>query len=212
MHESQEYGYLMLGDTYAVTPQDIYRVTGVHTNRVTKVVTELVTKGVLRKDEKGYYSKRMVEDEKLRCIRREAGKLGGNPDLVKRTGKQNSTPSSSSSSSSALKKDIYIDFNVFWEKYDKKVREEKCRKLWENLTDEERELAMVKISEFKRQFSEKRFIPNPEKYLSEKRWKDEFTTSQAEKKISYRSGIPMTQKQVQEYYDKYGHWPNQNPE
>ena len=56
-------------------------------------------------------SKRMIEDDRIRKIRQEVGKLGGNPqlkrikkDLVNQTDNQKPTPSSSSSSSSSSSK------------------------------------------------------------------------------------------------------------
>lgn len=57
-------------------------------------------------------SRRMVKDEKIRQIRREVGKLGGNPslkstpsDLVNQSVNQNPTPSSSSSSPTTVIKE-----------------------------------------------------------------------------------------------------------
>ncbi len=50
-------------------------------------------------------SRRMVRDEKLRAVRTECGRLGGNPNLVKQNGttgdNQTRTPSSSSSTSAS---------------------------------------------------------------------------------------------------------------
>ena len=74
-----------------------------------KIWSELTKFGIIKLDDRGvYYSKRMVEDERIRQIRRDCGSLGGNPKLqpkrepkVKNLDKQdlnqNSTPSSSSS-------------------------------------------------------------------------------------------------------------------
>ena len=60
-------------------------------------------------------SRRMVEDDRIRKIRQEVGKLGGNPqlkrikkDLDNQTVNQKPTPSSSSSSSSSNKEKKYI--------------------------------------------------------------------------------------------------------
>jgi hypothetical protein len=73
-------------------------------------VKELLQKNVLKKDENGcIYSARMLRDESLRKVRREAGSKGGNPNLLNQkvnlssnqTSNQNPTPSSSSSISSS---------------------------------------------------------------------------------------------------------------
>lgn len=73
-----------------------------------KLLLELVKSTVLKQDEDGcVYCARMVRDHELREKRRAAGKLGGNPNLVKQKvnqiSKQNPTPSSSSSSSPSKK-------------------------------------------------------------------------------------------------------------
>jgi hypothetical protein len=71
-------------------------------------VKELLQKNVLKKDENGcIYSARMLRDESLRKVRREAGSKGGNPNLLNQkvnhtsnqTSNQSPTPSSSSSTS-----------------------------------------------------------------------------------------------------------------
>jgi hypothetical protein len=67
----------------------------------------LLTYGVAkrRESDNAIYCKRMVADEKLCKIRREAGKKGGNPVLLNQnqTTKDNQNPTPSSSSSSSLK-------------------------------------------------------------------------------------------------------------
>ncbi len=73
-----------------------------------RAINRLLTNGILRQFTEGeyagsFYVKRIYEDMKLRDIRREAGKKGGNPNLVNQQDKQSvnqkPTPSSSSSSS-----------------------------------------------------------------------------------------------------------------
>ena len=72
----------------------VSRRTGVPKKQVERLLKELEIAGVLVRDEKGViYSKRMKRDEELRKIRREAGKLGGNPNLL------NQNPSSEPSKS-----------------------------------------------------------------------------------------------------------------
>jgi hypothetical protein len=66
-------------------------------------IEELLTKKILKKDKKNtIFSARMVRDEKLIKVRREAGSKGGNPNLVNQTPNQKPTPSSSSSSSTSV--------------------------------------------------------------------------------------------------------------
>jgi hypothetical protein len=95
-------------------------ILGLDKQILTTTLNTLLTYGVAGRDEEtgAMVNRRMVKDEKLRSIRAEAGKMGGNPLLVKQKAakarasrqakpnqqdengdKQNPTPSSSSSSS-----------------------------------------------------------------------------------------------------------------
>ena len=106
MHESSERGVLLLNGI--PMPEDaLARMLGLDKQILTTTLTTLLTYGAAkRRDADGaIYSSRMVKDEKIIQIRREAGKKGGNPLLLNQnptTGvNQITTPSSSSSSSSS---------------------------------------------------------------------------------------------------------------
>lgn len=113
MHHSEEYGHLLINGTVPDL-KTIAKLTRTSLKTVSKVFTELTVTGVLRfTDEQVPYSKRMVEDAKIRATRRECGKLGGNPVLLNQKDNQEDnqgsnqipTPSSASSSSpSSIKK------------------------------------------------------------------------------------------------------------
>ena len=63
-------------------------------------------------------------------------------------------------------KEINIDFEWFWNNYDKKVGvKEKLKKKWNNLTDEERQNAMNYIDLYKQSVPDKQFRKNPETFL-----------------------------------------------
>jgi uncharacterized phage protein (TIGR02220 family) len=104
MHESSERGVLLLNGL--PMPEDaLARVLGLDNQTLNQTLTTLLNYGAAKRrpEDLAIYSKRMISDEKLCQVRREAGKRGGNPQLVnqKRTtgDKQIPTPSSSSSSS-----------------------------------------------------------------------------------------------------------------
>jgi len=106
-HESDNYGHLEINGKAMTAPQ-LARMVGESPSVVAKLVTELDGAGVFSRTPDGViYSRRMVRDERIRNVRAEAGRLGGNPNLLKQqdnhllkqNGKQNPTPSSSSSSS-----------------------------------------------------------------------------------------------------------------
>jgi len=112
MHQSKKYGYLLIND-HNPSNKEVSHLLRLHHKTYQARLIELLLYGVLRKDNNDIiYCERMVKDEYIREVRREAGKLGGSPLLkqkVKQVSKQKPTPSSSSSSSSSSKiiKDIY---------------------------------------------------------------------------------------------------------
>lgn len=106
MHESSERGVLLLNGV-TMPEEVIARLLGMDNQTFNQTLSTLLTFGVAKRrpTDNAIFCKRMVDDERLCQIRREAGKQGGNPALLKQKGtspdKQNSTPSSSSSSSSS---------------------------------------------------------------------------------------------------------------
>src|SRR5260363_9427 len=72
MHECEPYGYLSING-HAMNAAQLARLVG-----------EFEKAGVFSRTETGcIYSRRMVNDERIRTVRAESGKLGGNPDLLK---------------------------------------------------------------------------------------------------------------------------------
>ena len=145
MHQSEPYGYLIINGS--IPPMKaVCKVLRLHHKTYQARLKELILSGVLKEDEKGVVCcKRMIKDEYIRQVRRESGKLGGNPllkQIVKQASKQKPTPSSSSSSSSsdsdikdnsANAEKVYITkkkrklsgkrletFNIFWEAFNYK--------------------------------------------------------------------------------------------
>jgi hypothetical protein len=106
MHESERRGVLVLNGR-PIPDEALARLLGLDIQTLTTTITTLLTSGVAsREDETGaIYCRRMVRDERLRKIRAEAGRKGGNPVLLKQKGtsgvNHNPTPSSSVSDSSS---------------------------------------------------------------------------------------------------------------
>lgn len=119
MHESEQRGKLMIGGR-PMPDSALARLLGLDKQNLTTTLTTLLDFGVASRDEESgaLVSRRMVRDEILRKIRKDAGKKGGNPRLVNQNPttpvnqnptthlKQNPTPSSSSSPSGILERDI----------------------------------------------------------------------------------------------------------
>lgn len=73
---------------------------------------------------------------------------------------------------------INIDFEIFWNEYDKKVgNKEKLKAKWEKLTDKERQDAMWYIPMYKQCQPDKQYRKNPETFLNNKSWNDEIIKS-----------------------------------
>lgn len=105
MHESERYGYLVVNGR-PMDMKQIARMVGESPATVKKLLAELERAGVPSTSAEGaIYSRRMVKDEYIREVRAEAGRLGGNPELLKQKDKQNTkqipTPSSAIASSSS---------------------------------------------------------------------------------------------------------------
>ena len=85
-------------------------------------------------------------------------------------------------------KNINIDFEWFWNDYDKKVGDkQKLKKKWNKLTDEERQNAMNYLELYKQSVPDKQFRKNPETFLNNKSWNDEIirATPNNSRKLTY---------------------------
>ena len=87
MWESTERGYMVNPNGNAYTNNDIIRMVGLDNQNSGIWLTCLIESGVcsIRKKDGAIYSRKMVRDEEIRKIRKEAGKRGGNPILVNQT-------------------------------------------------------------------------------------------------------------------------------
>jgi hypothetical protein len=114
MHESERRGVLTLNGQAMPDPA-LARLLGIEEVLLKQILTTLLNHGVTtREDATGaLMSRRMVRDEKLREIRANCGKQGGNPLLLKQKPttrvNQKPTPSSSVSSSSSSADDTEED-------------------------------------------------------------------------------------------------------
>ena len=81
MHQSEKYGYFLIRDKKP-TPKQSQLCLKCDTKSFSRCIKELLETKCIRIDDNGvYYCRRMIEDEKLREIRRVAGGKGGNPKL-----------------------------------------------------------------------------------------------------------------------------------
>lgn len=115
MHDGDPYGHLTVNGR-KLDLKSVATLTHLSLKSVRSGIQELEKNGVIKVTTDGvYYCSRMVKDEQLRQVRREAGKLGGNPALLnlsdnqkdKQASKQKPTPSSPSSLSSSKDKKLF---------------------------------------------------------------------------------------------------------
>lgn len=188
-HESENYGHLSINNK-AMTPAQVARMVGESPAMVAKLLKELEDAGVFSRNEEGcIYSRRMVKDEHLRNVRADAGRLGGNPNLLKQkvnqNGEQNLTPSSSSSSSSSNTTpkapkgaDVPDGFAEFWKTWppsERKQSKGKCLDAWRKAGAEqisENVLAHVERMRASEGWTKQggQFVPAPLVYLAQRRW------------------------------------------
>jgi len=164
MHQSNEYGFLIINGTIP-EPKTIAKLLRISPKKFQKWSQELVQNGVVKNDERGaFFCQRMVEDEELREVRRQCGKLGGNPNLlnqrVNQGSNQNPTPSSSPSSSSSKQKNSsssdteYYEtkrgrklngtnleqFNLFWDAFNYKQGKAAAADTWLDIKNMDNDL------------------------------------------------------------------------
>lgn len=92
MHDSEERGVLLVNGQ-PMPDAVIARRLGLDNQNANQILTTLLTYGVAsrREADGALFCRRMVKDEKLRQVRTEAGKKGGNPQLLNQAAKQTLT-------------------------------------------------------------------------------------------------------------------------
>jgi hypothetical protein len=202
-HECEPYGHLTINGT-PMTAAQIGRLVGLSAKEAQALLGELLEAGVASTTEHGViFSRRMVRDERLRNVRAESGRLGGNPALVgskvkqvdNQTDnlalKQESTPSSSSSSSSsnntpnprkrgrATVHEFPPGFEPLWVEYPKKAAKDAAAKAFARLAPDDALLARMMAAVRQQKRSEQwtkdggAFVPNCSTWINGRRWEDE---------------------------------------
>jgi hypothetical protein len=92
MHDSDERGVLLVNGQ-PMPDAVIARRLGLDNQTANQILTTLLTYGVAsrRESDGALFCRRMVKDENLRRVRTEAGKKGGNPNLLNQKPKQKAT-------------------------------------------------------------------------------------------------------------------------
>ena len=131
-------------------------------------------------------SRRMEKDERIRQIRREVGKLGGNPGLMKirkNLDNQNSTKASTKSaslhlhSSSSINKNIIEQFKRFWKIYPsrngrKVTKKESLLFFKDNFKTEEEINLLLKATQNYSAMTKEGFARDAIRFLKKDFWRD----------------------------------------
>lgn len=102
MHDSDERGVLLVNGQPMPEPV-LARRLGLDNQTANQILTSLFAFGVAsrRETDGAIYCRRMVKDEYIRQIRADAGKKGGNPNLLNQTAKQNGSKTEANANQSA---------------------------------------------------------------------------------------------------------------
>jgi predicted nuclease with TOPRIM domain len=155
-----------------------------------KVNGVLMNFGLFTIDSGEFWSERLQNHLELRLKLSESGKTGANNRWGNRVaiGEGNAKESKVNKiKEKEIKlKEINIDFDFFWDYYDKRVGDKgKIKKKWDNLTDEERQKAFNFIESYKIVQPDKQFRKNPETFLNNKSWNDEIIKPTSSTKLTY---------------------------
>ena len=157
-----------------------------------KVNGVLMNFGLFTIESGEFWSERLAHHLELRLKLSESGKTGANNRWGNRVaiGEGNAKESKVKEiKEKEIKvKEINIDFDFFWDYYDKRVGNKNIiKKKWDALNDEEREKAFKFIESYKIVQPDKQFRKNPETFLNNKSWNDEIInrTNPSSNKLSY---------------------------
>jgi len=89
-------------------------------------------------------------------------------------------------------KDTCFSFNEFWELYDKKVGKPNALKLFEKITEHERELIKKYIPKYKISKPEVKYRKDPERFLKNKVWEDEIIIDEKNDNMFIKPIQPIT--------------------
>lgn len=150
---------------------------------VLKALAGLTEKGLLEKEMaitetgKRYYY-RVTKDSLVRCTGETKGSLerltkGSLVDNINIIELNNKERKSVSNDTQKIEDEL---FTIFWDKYGYKKGKENAKKAWRKLNNEEKDLAIKAIDEYKEDCRRnQRQMKHPTTYLNQKTWEDDFS-------------------------------------
>ncbi len=132
LHRSATYGYLLVNGSEP-PPRDLSKALGIAPNTCRACLKELENRGVLKRDKVGLYSKRMVIDQQKREAAQEAGRKGGNPELLKggvKGGVKHRVKPELRRRKKKEEGEYTPAFLHFWKEYPRKTEKQKAFRAW----------------------------------------------------------------------------------
>ena len=118
---------------------------------------------------KGYEDKTGI---KLKCTPTEGGCQGGIEPPTEQVEEKEKVKEKVKEKYNGI--DQKIDFNFFWDLYDKKVGNKKsCAKKWNKLSYEKQSEILAHVKDYVLSTPEKQYRANPETYFNQERWNNE---------------------------------------
>lgn len=187
LHKQEEYGVILLKQKDKQNTEQVlnfaYKVAKFLPYNLVDVVEaihELLNEKVLHIEGDKLIQKRMQKDGLISDERKKSGSAGGkktqlkNKKFAKAKSKANSEYESDNESEGKKSNYKGVDFDTFWNLYEKKVGlKEKVEKMWNDLKVSDRELAIAYIPNYKLSQPNKKFRKNPTTFINNKSWLDE---------------------------------------
>lgn len=189
MHKEPKYGEILLKQKFKQNEEQIVnfanhiaQLTSFGLHEIVPALTELISEKVLKIEGDYLICDRMVRDGEISLKRATAGAEGGKKTHEKPTDAALKFAKAKSLANTGIGigigNKINIEFDLFWNLYDKKVGEKgKLIKKWENLNSVEREKIMAYIPAYKLAQPDKKFRKDPATFLNNKSWNDELIYS-----------------------------------
>lgn len=184
MHKSSEYGVLLLKQKDKQTDNQIenfacklVRHLPYSEAEIAAAIKELLDEKVLILEGDKLIQKRMVKDNDISLKRSKAGSKGGSKTQTFAKAKTQASYENEYENENENNSSINIEFEEFWNLYDKKVGRPKSEKKWKKLKPEEREAIMAFIPKYKQAEPNKKFRQNPQTFFNNRTWEDEIVMS-----------------------------------
>jgi hypothetical protein len=179
MWESKERGFLTINGN-PFSDEMLSNALKLDNQSLTTILTYFGDLGLFsrRESDNAIYSRKIIKLVELSNKRKNAGSMGGNPNLVKQklSKKEAKGKAITESENENENKDLINEFGFenFWNLYDKKKGDkEKLKQKYDKLSLEDKKKIFEYIPKYKIEQPDKLFRKNPETFLNNRSWNDE---------------------------------------